>query len=133
MTDEKHAAGEAVLSMDGLGRLRRNLPTPGGRECGANMVRMTEPAIAELAAAGELDERCSTCAFRLGTLPNGCVETVMDAMKCGMEGKPFYCHDRRRKGDTCHGWFAMRYALDGKSTEVPWKYSDEYGNNEQAA
>ena len=107
--------------------LKRNLPTPEGRKGGAMMVRLTEPAIAELIAQGEADERCPTCAFRLGTLPNGCVETVMDAMKCGMEGEPFYCHDKHKAGEICHGWFAMRFALDGRTTKVPWKYSSEYG------
>lgn len=113
---------------DGEGAgVKRNLPTPEGRDVGLNMARMTEPAIADLAAQGEADERCATCAFRAGTLPNGCAETVMDAIKCGMEGEPFYCHDKRRAGQTCHGWFAMRYALDGRRTTVPWKFSHEHG------
>lgn len=105
--------------------MKPNRPCAIGRLAGANIARMTEPAIAELAAQGEPDERCSTCAFKAGTLPNGCLETVADAMKCGIEGEPFYCHDSRRKGETCHGWFAMRYALDGKSGSVPWKFSHE--------
>lgn len=105
--------------------MRRNLPTPEGREGGANMVRMTEPAIAALVAQGEPDERCPTCAFRLGTLPNGCTETVLDAMKCGLEGEPFYCHDKHHEGKTCHGWFAMRYALRGATVKVPWPFTHE--------
>ena len=112
--------------------LCKNLPTPEGREAGENMARMIEPAIAALAAQGEADVRCATCAFRPGTFPNGCAETVLDAMKCGMEGAPFYCHDKRHKGETCHGWFAMRYALDGKRTAAFWKYSHEYGIDEVA-
>jgi hypothetical protein len=113
-------------------KMHRNMPTPEGREIGANMVRLTEPAVAELAAQGEADERCATCAFRLGTFPNGCPETVMDAMKCGMEGEPFYCHDKHRIGDTCHGWFAMRYALNGKSTRAPWPFSHEIAGTGEA-
>lgn len=101
----------------------KNLPTPEGQEAGAHMVRMAEPAIAEMEAHGFPDERCSTCAFRLGTLPNGCPGTVMDAMKCGMEGEPFYCHDRRRLGEKCHGWLAMRLALDGKTKAMPWPFT----------
>jgi hypothetical protein len=104
-------------------KLHKNVPTPEGREAGVHLARMTEPAIQRLAAEGEPDERCSTCAFRAGTLPNGCPGTVMDAIKCGLEGEPFYCHDRRRAGQTCHGWFAMRYALDGKTTKTGWPFS----------
>ena len=113
----------------GLGaEARRNTPTPEGRELGRHMVRLYEPAIAEIAAEGEPDERCSTCALRLGTLPNGCPTTLMDLMKCAIEGEvAFMCHDRRRDGQVCHGYFAMRYAHDGKKVAtMPWKFSDEY-------
>ena len=105
--------------------MRRNAPTPEGREAGAHLVRLTEPAVQQLADDGEADERCATCAFRLGTFPNGCPETVLDALKCVMEGEPFYCHDKKRLGETCHGWFAGRYALDGKTQVVPWPFSHE--------
>lgn len=103
----------------------RNVPTTEGREAGAHLARMTEPAILELAAQGEPDERCKTCAFRAGTYPNGCPITVMDAIKCGLEGTPFWCHDKSRQPQpTCHGWFALRYALDGKTTTVGWEFSE---------
>lgn len=111
--------------------MRKNLPCPLGIQVGAKLARMTEPAVAALVEEGEPDERCSTCAFRAGTLPNGCIETVADAMKCGMEGEPFYCHDSRRKGKTCHGWYAMRVAYGGSETPMPWKFSHEYAAEAQ--
>jgi hypothetical protein len=107
--------------------MKRNTPTDLGRELGRNLVRLYEPAIAELAAQGEPDERCSTCALRAGTLPNGCETTLADLLKCAMEGEVvFACHDRRRKGEACHGYFAMRYAHDGKKVAtVPWDFSPD--------
>jgi hypothetical protein len=95
--------------------------TPEGRAIGFNLVRMTEPAIADLERQGEPDERCKTCAFRLGTVPNGCLQTMADAMKCALEGVPFHCHQDLRK--PCHGWFAARYALNGATTNCPWEFS----------
>ena len=108
--------------------LVRNLPTDEGKEMGQHLARLYEPVIADLAADGEPDERCSTCALRAGSLPNGCVSTLMDLLKCAMEGDTdFMCHDHKRKGEVCHGYFAMRYAHDGKRVaQMPWKFSDEY-------
>lgn len=103
--------------------------TPGGRRAGAALCRLTEPAIAALIADGEPDERCKTCAFRLGTVPNGCVQTQADAMKCVMEGVPFYCHQDPTHKTPCHGWFAGRRALKGKTRIMPWAFSHEEPTN----
>lgn len=113
--------------------LKPNRPTPLGQELGRHLVRLYEPAIAELVAQGEPDERCSTCALRAGTLPNGCEETLADLLKCAMEGEvSFMCHDRRRKDETCHGYFAMRYAHDGKKVAtVPWEFSADHSEAEK--
>ncbi len=108
-----------------------NRVTPEGRAIGEQMVRLTEPAIQRLAAEGEPDERCKSCAFRLGTVPNGCLQTQGDAMKCVVEGVPFLCHQSDRKGFPCHGWFAARVAINeaekkrGTKLEVecPWPFS----------
>lgn len=109
----------------------RNRVTPEGKACGFQMVRLTEPAIAALAAEGEPDERCTSCAFRLGTVPNGCLQTQSDAMKAVIEGVPFLCHQHDRKEMPCHGWFAARVAIKraekarGTKLEVtcPWEFS----------
>lgn len=105
--------------------------TPEGRAAGFNLVRLTEPTIAQLAREGEPDERCKSCAFRLGTVPNGCLQTQLDAMKAVIEDVPFLCHQADRKGWPCHGWFAARVAINaaekrrGTPLKVtcPWDFS----------
>ena len=102
-----------------------------GRAAGEQIVRMTEPAIAALAADGEPDERCKSCAFRIGTVPNGCIQTQLDALKCVVEGVPFCCHQEDRRGHPCHGWYAARVAVQraekaqGRALAVtcPWEFS----------
>ncbi len=95
--------------------------TPEGKQCGEQVARLTEKGIAKLVTEGEPDERCKTCAFRAGTVPNGCPQTQADVMKCVLEAVPFYCH--QRKGELCHGWYAARVALGGKICRVPWDFS----------
>jgi hypothetical protein len=98
--------------------------TPEGRAAGLQVAALADKAVARLDAQGEPDERCRTCAFRLGTVPNGCAQTQSDAMKCVVEGIPFTCH--QRLGNPCHGWYALRAALKNKipaGMTVPWKLS----------
>ena len=119
-------AGHPWIYHGTLARLNR--PTPEGRELGAELVRLTAPGIATIAADGEPDARCASCAFRAGTIPNGCIETQADALKAVMEGSPFYCHMKLPVGTvTCHGWYAGRVALRGRTLTMPWKFSTEYG------
>jgi hypothetical protein len=81
--------------------------TPEGKMIGALMVRLAEAEIARLAIEGEPDERCASCAFRLGTVPNGCPQTQMDVSKAVAEKVPFMCHAVKQIGTkVCHGWFA---------------------------
>jgi uncharacterized protein with PIN domain len=109
----------------------RNRVTPEGKAAWFQMVRLTEPAITQLTSEGEPDERCKSCAFRLGTVPNGCIQTQADAMKAVIEGVPFLCHQADRKGWPCHGWFAARVAIQraekarGTKLDVkcPWEFS----------
>lgn len=116
-----------------------NRVTPEGRAAGFQLVRLTEPSIAELVREGEPDERCKSCAFRLGTVPNGCLQTQLDALKCVVEDKLFMCHQADRAGRACHGWFAARVAVDraeiargGKFTaECPWEFSPPDDEGEQ--
>lgn len=92
-----------------------------GKRAGRWLARVVERAVAALAAEGEADERCKTCAFREGTVPNGCIQTQADALKAVCEGVPFTCHVKR--GWPCHGWYAMRVALRGRVTRVPYEFS----------
>lgn len=106
----------------------QNKPCAMGKALGAILVKFCEPGIAELEAAGEPDERCKSCAFRLGTFPNGCLTTVQDAIKSVAEPKLFQCHQTDRKGKPCHGWYASRVArrVAGIADAVcPWPYSDQ--------
>lgn len=105
--------------------------SPEGKAAGFQLVRLTEPSIARLEREGEPDERCKTCAFRLGTVPNGCAQTQLDALKAVVEGVPFLCHQADRDRLPCHGWFAARVAITraekARGTKLavacPWDFS----------
>lgn len=105
--------------------------SPEGRAMGQQMVRLAEPWIGALARTGEPDERCKSCAFRAGTVPNGCLQTQMDVLKAVIERTPFLCHQQDRKGLPCHGWFAAQVAIHhNEKTKgpmpvktCPWEFS----------
>lgn len=107
----------------------RNRPSPVGIETGSHLARFTDKAEQDWHEAGMnfIPQRCASCAFRSGTVPNGCVTTVADAMKCTMERKPFHCH-HGMKGhgpeSVCAGWILLNSAQP--PVQAPWKYSDEY-------
>lgn len=86
----------------------KNRVTPEGRAMGEQLARLTERSIQRLAADGEEDGRCKSCAFRAGTVPNGCLQTQMDALKAVIEDVPFLCHQAHSNGWPCHGWYAAR-------------------------
>jgi len=70
-----------------------NLPTHEGRLLGAELARLADVEEARLRERFPRHQhRCGDCAFRAGTDPNGCPETLMDAVKALVEGVPFYCH-----------------------------------------
>lgn len=97
-----------------------NRPTPEGRALGAELLRLLE---SDFAASPIAAERCASCAFRPDTIPNGCVATLMDALKCVMEGWPFYCH----MGDKpiCVGYVIARnaFARHASDAEMPWEFT----------
>lgn len=99
--------------------------TPEGRVLGAQLVRLTEATSDRLVQEGEPDTRCVSCAFRLGTVPNGCPQTGMDATKAVLEGTPFLGQLRLAERGTCHGWYAGRVALQGRRQTMPYRYSAE--------
>lgn len=111
-----------------------NRVTPEGKAVGEQMARLCDREAVTLLVEGEWteDERCESCAFRKGTVPNGCVQTQMDAVKCVMEREPFFCHMGPNPGtEVCAGWFACVQAVKHKSKVIcPWDHStpDEVEN-----
>lgn len=101
--------------------------SPEGEVFGASMARIAEKIIAYAATRGLPDQRCASCAFRPGTVPNGCLQTQNDAFKAVLEGVPFMCHASPNNSDYCYGWAAARCALYKaglpKSIPVPWDFS----------
>lgn len=87
-----------------------------GKRAGAFMAQLADAEIAALAREGDVDERCKSCAFRAGTVPNGCAQTQLDIQKAITEDVPFMCHCYRDKGGKpnriCYGWFAVRRIVD---------------------
>jgi hypothetical protein len=72
-----------------------NVPTPEGRLLGAELARLADIEEARLRERfPQQHHRCGDCAFRAGTDPNGCPETLMDAVKALAEAVPFYCHKK---------------------------------------
>jgi len=84
--------------------------TPEGKFLGKQLAKMAEIGVKILINSDEHDTRCASCAYRLGTVPNGCAQTQLDALKCTMEGVPFFCHVPPIQ-NYCHGWFATRVLL----------------------
>lgn len=109
--------------------------SPEGKALGAQTARLADAECASLAQKhDEPDERCKTCAFRAGTVPNGCFQTQSDAMKAAIEGVPFMCHSHQDAGGNydriCHGWFAVRRVVNRARAAgaplpdvVPWEFS----------
>lgn len=88
------------------GDLVPNMPSPEGERAGRELARITEAGKAKLLREGlACGTRCDECAFTLGTVPNRCLPTVGDALKCVVEGIPFACHKGSEPGErTCGGW-----------------------------
>lgn len=91
-----------------------NAPTPEGIALGRELARLCDAEEQK-----QLDQfpgqppRCDDCAFRAGTIPNGCPDTLMDALKCVLEGEPFYCHKGMKDQDAdpkrlCSGWMVLQ-------------------------
>ncbi len=106
----------------------RNRGTAEGRELGQKMARLCDSAEPDARLKmPDLPPRCSSCAFRAGRhVANGSPETLMDAVKCLVEGVEFQCHEPARKGQPCSGW-AMIMLADNRPVfgTAPWSFSDE--------
>jgi hypothetical protein len=86
--------------------------SPEGVALGVSMAKMYDIAERNLGDMADPDDRCKSCAFRAGTVPNGCAQTQLDISKCVAENIPFYCHQVR--GQLCHGWVTVRIGLGRK-------------------
>ena len=95
------APWDFVGGYDGEGEAILNVPTLEGRLLGAEIARLTPE-----------NDGCDECAFRLGAEANGCLATVMDALKCVVEGVPFYCHIN---DGLCQGYLASRASVKAET------------------
>lgn len=68
-----------------------NRPSIAGAKLGRKLSQMADESFALFPDALG---RCRTCAFRLGTYPNRCWQTVVDAFGCLDINDPFHCHER---------------------------------------
>lgn len=112
-----------------------NRPDPAGYALGEHLARFADQATESLRAQGvEVPERCASCAFRAGTIPNGCVSTVMDATKCLIEHEPFVCHHDKTQRTLCAGYLAIMAdeGPDKKPGKAPWPMTRD-GSTEEAA
>lgn len=110
----------------------RNKPTKEGREIGVYLARWADAALEkQLQQFPNMRDRCASCAFRSGSFPNGCLDTVMDALKCVMEGAEFMCHHDMiddKPTEVCAGWLAVwsESATNGMPEQkAPWPFSHE--------
>jgi hypothetical protein len=69
--------------------------------------RLEEFGLANVKAERIRDGMCKTCACRLGSVPNGCIQTQLDFLKAAAEGTPFLCHSPK-DGKLCAGWIHAR-------------------------
>ena len=111
---------------------QRNRVTPEGRALGEQMARLAAKALAKQKLRfPKMADMCASCAFRPGTIPNGCPQTQMDALKAVMEEVPFLCHqsprdDHGQYTELCVGWLASysELSLSGApKIECPWSFS----------
>ena len=90
-----------------------NEPSEAGASLGRELARFARVAEAKVHAQfADAPPLCDECAFREGTIPNRCASTVMDALKCAVEGVPFFCHKGMSSGHDdpkwlCRGWCAL--------------------------
>ena len=97
-----------------------NEPSPEGALLGrklAAIVRVEESRL-EMFFPERLP-RCDDCALTAGTIPNRCLGTLGDVVKCVAEARPFYCHKGTDDGAKapkrlCAGYVTLLSVLGGK-------------------
>lgn len=88
-------------------------PSEHGRILGAEFADLAD-AMAPLWP--EIPDRCKTCAFRHGTIPNQMAGTLVEAMHCvlGTDPAPFGCHHKvdkeGRPTKLCSGYMLAKAA-----------------------
>ena len=113
-------------------KLVPNRPTSIGKKIGRHLARLTDRCEKSLRLSGRIvPHPCGTCAFRRGTIPNGCEETVNDAMKAVAErDRTFMCHERpngEAPSKVCGGYAIVTTALELSGAPIkktPWEYGD---------
>ena len=112
-------------------------PADATRLLGVKLATFADQAKEQLRAAGiEPDHRCSTCAFRAGTIPNTRAPgTALDALKCLIEHHPFGCHHHKSPDGLptrlCGGFVNILVAEVEAGSKpsfpatAPWPFSDE--------
>lgn len=105
-----------------------NRPTPEGVALGTQMARFADIAEKrQLKEFPDMQKRCGTCAFRLGTVANGCPPTLADAIKAITEKDMFACHEKPNREEPvnpCVGFMLLlSECRDVPVRHVPWEYS----------
>ena len=104
---------------------RKNFKSPEGAELGAYMAKWCDDAEPKARLkVPELSPRCNSCACRKGDhLANSSPATLLDFLKCVLEGHEFYCHEPAREGQLCSGWAMFMLAKDdAEFVEVDWPW-----------
>lgn len=95
-----------------------NRPCADGERLGVQLAKFASVELEKAKAKyPNHKEPCKTCAFRLGTVPNRCASTGMDALKCVMERTEFHCHEEDRP---CVGWWLL---ANGPPIVAPWPFT----------
>ena len=110
---------------------RRNRTTSEGRDLGRELARLADEAEPRARLKWpEMPPRCASCAFRHGPhLANGSPETLMDALKCVVEGHVFECHEPSREGSPCSGWLMLHLASTREVSQAPWPWMQRAEDN----
>lgn len=90
-----------------------NRPSEEGRALGKELARLCDGEAEKLRHAGlPVPERCKSCAFTEGTVPNGCASTALDATLSAINGIDFFCHMGVKPGEEptklCAGYLIMK-------------------------
>lgn len=102
-----------------------NRPDELGYQVGSIIADWAEKgAVLDAKAHPNAPDPCATCAFTRGTMPNGCLPTVANALKCVVEVEHlFYCHHGLKPGDEnptklCAGYMhALTYTQTPEGAE----------------
>lgn len=103
----------------------RNLPCELGGKLGKETARLTRNSLDKLRKSiPDYPDTCKTCAFREGTVANRCLSTQGDALKCALEGVPFFCHESKNCEGLCVGYSIWHDSGPSRATiKAPWPFT----------